>query len=138
MFKNLNYGDNNMTREQYLELKEELKDLSRKIRWDKRQLRSDMSSSSRGLGCVGHEPIYRQQSMLRSLQQDYRYKHVFMSLLRGKTRAQIENNFGHQQYNPFFVEHLIQELCTQYNLECDLDENLKVMTVKRKQEVVAA
>ena len=122
-----------MTREQYLELKAELKATGKQLRWDKHKLRADMKAQSRGLFLPGvGESVPRQQSNVRSLQQTYRYKHIFMSLLRGKTRVQIENNFGFQRPNGYYHEEKIRNLCSQYNLECDNDEHGRVISVTEK------
>jgi hypothetical protein len=121
-----------MTREQYLELKSELKNTSSTLRSLKKQLRVDMSLQSRKLPYG--DPICLQQGKVNGLKLDYRVKHIFMSLLRGKSREQIENNFLVQEpKNGLYStrEQKLKTLCDKYNLEYDQDESYKIISITR-------
>lgn len=124
-----------MTREQYLELKEELKQTSKNLRWNKHMLRANMRAIALGIEYPIGLSIARQQGNLLAVQRDFRVKHIMMSLLRGRTRIQIENNFESQMpknglYS--YVERDLKAICEKYDLDMDLDQNYKVMTVEIK------
>lgn len=121
-----------MTREEYLNLKSELKLRAANIKSSKKQLREDIKLKNQGLPYG--DPISIQQMRLHNSGQDYRYRHIFMSLLRGKTREQIEHNFLLQEpKNGLYCwrEQKIKSICEKYGLECDVDENYKVISIKR-------
>lgn len=123
---------NQMTREEYLSLKSELKTMGNQLRFHKKQLREDQSTNARGLGCS--QPIWKTRDTVTEMKQDYRIKHIFMSLLRGKSRVQIENNFESQTpLNGLYSrrDKGLKTLCEKYNLECNVDENYRVIDITR-------
>ncbi len=121
-----------MTREQYLEKKEELKRIAATLKSSKREFRKAQS-----------EKRYRDTlifgRLIREVYYQYRPLHIFMSLVRGRTRIQIENNFLTQDCKlvvNYRVEKDIKKFCETFNYEMDLDENLRVIEIKQKVDQV--
>jgi hypothetical protein len=123
-----------MTRDEYLALKDELKERAVTLRSLKKTLRHDHMATALGLDKICTDPVWRQQQIVNARKREYRIKHIFMCLLRGKTREQIESNFGSQlPGNGLFSsrEKELKDLCTLYGIEFDQDENYKVISVTR-------
>ena len=120
-----------MTKEQYLELKNELKQHASNIKFLKKSVRtqnSDLVKKHLGSWDILHRTRIEQKILSRN----YRTKHIFMSLIRGKTREQIENNFNTQLPKNglcSWLEGDIKRLCEKYNLEYDQDENYKIIKI---------
>jgi hypothetical protein len=116
-----------MTKEQYFELKEMLKQESSNLRFIKKEVRETQSRKSRGLTI---EPgSFYSQSEYDTKRHAFRTKHIFMCLLRGRTRSQIENNFD--QHLIRWVENSIELLCRQYDIHYEIDEIGRVISVRR-------
>ena len=111
-----------MNRNQYKELKLELKELGSIIRSDK-QLNKQLQRE----GKFTYETYYS----INSKQFDYRTKHIFMSLVRGKSRVQIENNFETKELETS-VENKIQKLCIKYDYDMDMTEKFQVLSITPK------
>ncbi len=122
-----------MTREQYLELKSELKEKSSILRSLKNKLKNDMRQNSIPGVVIMETPVWKTHMEVNNLKKDFRTKHVFMSLLRGKSRNQIESNFETKEMNSLLrcLENDIRKLCEKYELECDNDEHLRVISITR-------
>lgn len=123
-----------MTREEYLALKDELKERAAALRTLKKTLRHDQMATALGLDKICTDSIRMQELIVHIRKKEYRVKHIFMCLLRGKSREQIESNFGSQlPGNGLFSsrEKELKDLCTKYGIEFDQDENYKVISVTR-------
>lgn len=111
-----------MTREEYIGIKEELKKLALTIRSLKglyKEVQRDHDWKKVSHTCVGREPAYIR----------YRQGHTFMSLVRGKTRAQVEWNYAEKKYIPW-LEEGIYHMCVRYGYTPDLDPEGRVESVR--------
>lgn len=120
-----------MTRDDYINLKTNLKENVKRLRSLKYLVREDESSASRGLPGSG-SPLSQTRRDLRDLYRDVRTNHVFMSLIRGRTRVQIENNFETQAPENGLYSWLdkdIKTLCEKYELEYEVNEHYKVISI---------
>ena len=132
-----------MTREQYLTLKAELKEKGKQLRSLKHLFRAGQSSIARGTGNQSGNPIWKTRSEIEEMKRDFRSKHIFMSLLRGKTRTQIEHNFEEKYCKRMsgmysWLEAWIKKLCEIYQVEYELDEFyniVKILSVKENRDV---
>ena len=131
-----------MNRDDYRSLKTSLKEDAKKLSSMKRLLREDMSSRATvGVKLTDYTFISTFQMDVNAAQRMFRIRHIFMSLLRGRTRTEIENNFESQGpssglYSP--IERGLKDLCNHYGLEPNLDEKYRVISIIRqesKQEV---
>jgi ribosomal protein S26 len=125
-----------MTREQYLEKKEELKQLALNLKSNKKQYRLEASIYSKSSSIeknIWWKTPHIYISSLIQMRNSFRANHIFMSLIRGRTRSQIENNFDKQIWNNctcLYVEYEIKKLCDKYEYEVNLDEHLRVIEIK--------
>jgi hypothetical protein len=91
-----------MTREQYFATKAELKELASMIKIKTRNYRAAQSEASGGNKKGVEEPKWTNDMSLWRARHEFRHKHIVMSLIRGKTREQIEkpkdNNLPSEQY----------------------------------------
>jgi len=80
-----------MTREQYLKLKGELKELAQMVKFKSHNRRAAISQMF-GAKRVKHwdEPKWQITYGLERARYEYRHIHILLSLSRGKTRQQIE------------------------------------------------
>jgi len=114
-----------MTREQYIQLKQELKELASSIKHLKPIYKNFQREGKYRDECATIGELIRRRK-------EYRVKHIFMSLVRGKTREQIERN---PRYEP--NEQALIDLCTKYDVDFDTDMvsgfayKLKVISVKQ-------
>jgi hypothetical protein len=75
-----------MTKEQYLDLKAELKELSIMIKTIRHNSRCN-GINKRKLMPV---PVWKYQYSLERAVYEFRHKHIYLSIVRGKSREQIE------------------------------------------------
>ena len=99
-----------MTKEQYLQLKDELKALAKQISSDRNEFKNrqrkfslgekehgtlddaysgNNDAKQKGISEV-YRPMYKMQSDLLEMKHDYRAKHIAYSMARGRTIDQIE------------------------------------------------
>ncbi len=118
-----------MTREQYLELKAQLKEEAKVLRSFKYRTRQTQSDYAHGIK-TDISPATLQYQLYEK-KREYRCKHVFYCLLKGRTMEQIENNFGPYTYESKYVSLSVEKFCQTYNLSYDLDEHNRVISIKR-------
>lgn len=108
------------TKSDYLRLKETYKELSRKSRSDKYEMRA-ASRRSWNEGAAAQYESHISTRKARAL-------HVFLSLVRGRTREQVEPVFS--IYRIFsIVERDIAELCDAHGFEYEYDEHGRVWKI---------
>ena len=128
-----------MTREQYLTLKRENKERASWLRAMKRVLREDISNAVTGK--IPRSGMRTTQSEVSNMQKAFRVNHIFLCLLRGRTRKEIEANFAVQlPVNGLYswIENELTNLAESYDLDWDSDENHKVISIKAKVVTSAA
>jgi len=116
-----------MKREEYHALKEQLKGYAINLRQHKVSVKEWQREGQNIVDFKGKDYW------------DYRAGHIFMSLVRGKTREQIESNFANQQGpgSNFFggsyyrqrLEDKIAALCDRFGFEPDRDEFMRVVGI---------
>lgn len=114
-----------MEKEQYFELKNESKRLAKRIKELKKLV-------CKGWYKRGLDRIQRQELTfeLSRNQFEFRCKHIFLCLCRGRTREQIENNFI-KQTDTWLLNRNLRNMCEEYNVDFDCDEKNKVLTIER-------
>lgn len=126
-----------MTREDYKQFKELLKGQAGAQRQHKLNVK-DWHRTKVGVPAYGKGKHYL----------DYRAGHIFMSLVRGRTRQQIESNFD-QQLTPNTkafhglgmareIETRIGNLCERFGFQTDRDEDLRIVSVTHIEPVEQA
>ena len=89
-----------MTKQQYLDLKQELKDLALYIKVTKYNSRCN-STNNPNIKCSTVFASY-----------EYRHKHIVISLMRGKTREQIEKPKENNLPNEKYISQLLETYAT--------------------------
>jgi hypothetical protein len=112
-----------MTRDKYRSLKGELKRLAA----NRKQLKADFRSWQRDNRGRSSYHFWDNRSIDDGYW-NFRAGHIFMSLVRGRTRIQIENNFDSQALSRD-IENRIMVLCEQYGFETDRDEQFRIIEV---------
>jgi len=130
-----------MTREQYLTKKEELKQLAATIKYLKEEHKQSQRDGGNVAGWSTEKGKRHSQICgdLRKSYFSYRPGHIFMSMVRGKTRLQIESNFEAQEYGSCTnreIERVIEDLCKLYGYETDRDEYMRIISINQKVESV--
>jgi hypothetical protein len=104
-----------MTHEQYLQLKNELKQLAQIIHYRKLNFRASVSQSMGGTKQFFDEPNFVKEygekhgyNLLLAIH-EYRHKHIVMSLMRGKTREQIEKPKKGNEPNEAYIKKLLEQ-----------------------------
>jgi hypothetical protein len=118
-----------MTRQEYFSTKEQLKNWASILKSNK-----DLYKNAQREGNFGMQYDIRNKTRITYL--DFRSTHIFMSLLRGKTRTQIEHNFE-EKIAELTIESKIRNLCEQFSLEANYDEQMRVIEITSKQEKIA-
>ena len=111
-----------MTRIQYLELKSELKKLGKIIKEEKAFNKE--CQKNRSFNGSDYFSIKRKQ-------EEFRTKHIFMSLVRGHKRIEIENNFETKEVEKH-IEESIQSLCLKYDFEIELNQKKQILKISPK------
>jgi hypothetical protein len=124
-----------MTKEQYLTKKEELKQLSANIKYLKKEYKQCQREGCDRAGWSTEKGRHYSQVSgdLNKSYFTYRSGHIFMSLVRGKSRVRIENNFEKQDptdTNIYTIEQRIRVLCEEFDFEMDCDERSRVLSIK--------
>jgi len=117
-----------MTRDDYRLFKEQLKRYAANLRQHKADVK-EWQRTKTGTPAYGQAKDYL----------DCRAGHIFMSMVRGHTREQIEPNFANQidpTHRDFkgiglvrALEDRIGKLCDQYGFEADNDEKFRIIRV---------
>jgi hypothetical protein len=124
-----------MTKEQYLEKKEELKKQAanlKHLKADYKQCQRD--GEDRASWSTDKGKHYTQIcSAIRKNYEGYRSGHIFMSMVRGRSRVEIENNFEKQttkpSYNP--MEEEIKKLCdNKFEFDVIYDKYRRIISIK--------
>lgn len=110
-----------MNKEQYLNLKLELKKLGGILKSEKQFIRTCQREGRRSDFLNAHYSVINKKF-------DFRTKHIFMSMVRGKTREQIENNFLTKVVETG-TEFELRCLCEKYGYEVDLNEKNQVFKI---------
>ena len=87
-----------MTRENYFNLRNNLKQLALELKVQKQALKEAQRAMSKSRTGSNYHEVTSLEYSKRQYYREYRALHIFMCLLRGKTREQIENNFQDQSY----------------------------------------
>ena len=100
-----------MNKEQYFQLKAELKLLARFIKINAHNARATTSIAHGGTQKLIEEPVW--ESPLNSYglwkaRYEYRHKHIVISLARGKTRDQIETPKPENQPDERYIQKLLE------------------------------
>lgn len=122
-----------MTREQFLGKKEELKKAAVNLKFLKQEFRKAQSE-----GRTQDVADLRTETMKQYLV--FRSTHIFMSLVRGRTRIQIEKNFETQKsksYPLHLIEKRILDLCKEFEYEINFDEHNRVIEITKKVEEIS-
>jgi DNA repair exonuclease SbcCD ATPase subunit len=122
-----------MTREEYKALKEQLKEWAIHQKQRKKMVRQWFSENPNKSPYGVMDGPYKWESHYT----EYRSGHIFMSLVRGKTRTQIEGNFEDQK-GLNWIDEDITDLCLKYNFEADHDERGRVISIMPIAETVAS
>jgi hypothetical protein len=109
-----------MTKQQYQELKAELKQLAQIIKIQKHNHRASQSQSMGGKIKFIDEPDFVKNSKLSLWYAiyEYRHKHIVISLLRGKTREQIEKPKPGNEPNETYIKKLMDYYVTVEQTVC--------------------
>jgi len=109
-----------MTKQQYLEVKNELKLLAQVIKFKKHNLRASTSQHMGGSKKEWPEPesIQKYEHSLYYALFQYRHKHIVMSFMRGKTREQIEKPKENNKPNEAYIKKLLEEYATVEQTVC--------------------
>ncbi len=109
-----------MTKQQYLEVKNELKLLAQVIKFKKHNHRASVSQSMGGNKKEWPEPkeVIEFTHGLYYATYEYRHKHIVMSLMRGKTREQIEKPKEDNKPNEAYIKKLLEEYATVEQTVC--------------------
>lgn len=94
-----------MTKEQYLDLRDELKELAQMIKTVRHNSRCNAINNRKEL------PVPTQWKYPYSLERavyEYRHKHICISMLRGKTRDQIEQPRPGNEPNEAYIGKLME------------------------------
>lgn len=126
MFKNLNYGENKMTKSEYLMLKKQNKEKGLMIK--------ELKKVSRNLDREFNlnKNLYRDMINARNnyqkTKQDFRINHIFLSLVRGRTREKIETNFLTKDLD-YYLEKNLTKLSEQYGYAVNYNSKQQVISV---------
>lgn len=128
-----------MTREEYLAKKEEVKQLAGTLKYLKGAYKDCQRNGEDVAGWTTEKgkhwsQVYRDKDTTYTR---FRVLHVFMSLVRGKTRTQIENTFEAQDTLDW-LEAGIGGLCEEYRFEADHDEKGRVISIEEIAQTVAS
>lgn len=104
-----------MNKEQYLKNKEEIKFMSTQLKTLKYAVREVNREYSKNTN--KYPELMEAILNYKGLKQQFRIKHVFMSLVRGHERNQIENKHAMN----YSIERGIQKLCDEYNFKAEYD-----------------
>ncbi len=98
-----------MTKQQYLELKQELKDLALYIKVKRNPTRKNLPTDqlNPGIKCSMTFASY-----------EYRHKHIVISLMRGRTREQIEKPKENHLPNEKYISQLLEKYATVEQVVC--------------------
>jgi hypothetical protein len=124
-----------MTREQYLEKKEELKQLSANIKYLKKEYKQCQREGCDRAGWSTEKGRRYSQvdADLNKSYFTYRSGHIFMSLVRGRSRIRIENNFEKQDWSNETqkrIEEGVIGLCNKYEFDVDYDEYRRILSIQ--------
>jgi hypothetical protein len=130
-----------MTKEQYLQLKDELKALAKELTSDKQEFKQKQRNHSKVEkeqgSCItdayesnnstkieqlnnSYVPMTKAQESLREKKLQYRTKHIFYSMARGKTIEQIEPVVTNTETRDYYREKVYKDaehLCEKYSVE---------------------
>ncbi len=104
-----------MNREQYLKNKEEIKTMSKQLKALKYQVREKSREFNKGL--ESYENMIISIGAYQALKKNFRIKHIFMSLVRGRSRDEIEQN---HKLN-YSIEMGLKKLCDEHNFKPEYD-----------------
>jgi hypothetical protein len=90
-------------------LKQELKELAGEIKEGKAQLRTTASKLAKGEPVDGVPPVWLMIRNVANNRRSYRHKHIVYSLLRGKTREQIEKPNPYNKPSERSIEAILKE-----------------------------
>ena len=99
-----------MTKQQYLDLKQELKDLALYIKVTKYNSRCNSTNNRKTLPTDKLNPNINCSTVFASY--EYRHKHIVISLMRGKTREQIEKPKENNLPNEKYISQLLETYAT--------------------------
>jgi hypothetical protein len=105
-----------MTKQQYLDLRQELKDLALYIKVTKHNSRCNPTNGRKTLPTDKLNPNIKCSTMFASY--EYRHKHIVISLMRGKTREQIEKPKENNLPNEKYIEQLLEKYATVEQVVC--------------------
>ena len=113
-----------MTKQQYLEVKNELKQLAQIIKYRNHNANASISQSMGGKKQFIDEPDFvKEYGKLHGYniliaQYEFRHKHIIMSLMRGKTREQIEKPKENHLPNEKYISQLLEKYATVEQVVC--------------------
>lgn len=111
-----------MTREDYLALKDSVKQLAAELKFKKVSFKQWQREHN---GCSSWNCEFNPGKAYW----EYRSRHIFLSLVRGKKRDEIEWNVF-QKDREISIEERIAKLCEIYNYEINYDESGRVIELK--------
>jgi hypothetical protein len=106
-----------MTKQQYLTLKQELKDLALYIKVTKHNSRCNSINNRKLLPTDKLNPSIKYGDISYAVY-EYRHKHIVMSLMRGKTREQIEKPKENNLANEKYISQLLETYATVEQVVC--------------------
>jgi hypothetical protein len=137
-----------MTKEQYFQMKDELKALAKQISSDRNEFKNRQRNFSTGEKEYGtlddaysgnndakqkgisevYRPMYKMQSDLLDMKHEYRAKHIAYSMARGRTIDQIEpttSNEGGKDYWRYEAYRKAKKLCEELDIKPLFDRKEK-------------
>lgn len=123
-----------MTREDYKSIKEEVKKMAIEIKRFKNEMRESNREYSHGK--CDHRVLMNAIYDYNTAKWNFRVKHIFMSLVRGRTRNQIENTFDKKDRSNF-LEDGIKKLCEKYGFDVQTNKIGQILSVTCKDDTEA-